>query len=144
MTNTEELRAALKAAVAREIEGSTSSGVLGAVICDDRHDAVLILQAAQEHLSILPLVSEMVEARKVATQSAWTAIYTGSGDFDIMAAEKRRAYHSEEYSDDEVLTVSGPDSRMFGGQESESNAKFITTAANNTTAIAKILNGEKK
>lgn len=72
-----------------------------------------------------------------ATPGEWASVYEGSGDFQIIQiknAERNVGHvwvHGEDYG---LCTVSGPDSRMFGGQQSENNAAFIA-AANPKTVI---------
>ena len=82
-------------------------------------------------MTLLSKLRELKEARERATQGQWSAYYEGSGDFNISADGERRAHYSKKYSDEnDVLCVSGPDSCMMGGEQSENNAVFITGAAN--------------
>lgn len=87
----------------------------------------------------LPELTALVEAGEKATQGEWAGWYEGSGDFAIVADGKERAYFTKEYSEDgEIVTVSGPDSRMFGGEQSENNYNFIKSAANTRPALEAI------
>lgn len=110
--------------------------------CKDLLDDLDCVRQSLTRLSELePIIQELVGARKKATQGEWGSFYEGSGDFALYQVKADETNISHHYvSDDESIgTVSGPDSCMFGGEQSEKNAAFIALAANR---IAKI--GETK
>jgi len=104
-----------------------------------------IEQIAKEYAQILPLLEKMREARKKATAGEWRACYetpTSHGQIAITSAE----------SD---LNVAGvplglADRDSWDGciliqkenKESVAISDFITTAANNISAIDKLFGGE--
>lgn len=86
-------------------------------------------------------LQDYIKLAESATDGPWESFYEGSGDFALyqISNGKQNIAHSYEKSEDEIATVSGPDSCMFGGQQSEKNAQFIAASRTLGPAMAKAL-----
>lgn len=128
-----ELKAALEDAKAGEIH---VDGYDVPVIEVERPD--LILEAAQAYADILPMLTELTEAREKATKGEW--------------------FEDSHRPDQATIKVNGPLKTVFykktptlcvlqanliqSNEEKHNTAKFITTAANLITKIGERMRGK--
>lgn len=74
-------------------------------------------------------LEHLAQLADAATDGEWGRYYEGSGDFVVHAIRANDKPVARAYaSDEDIVTVSGPDSCMFGGEQSERNADFIAAA----------------
>ena len=120
--NKEELEAALHTADNWEFNENKSEEDFG-----------LFVQAARQYLKILPHIEKMMAARSKATEGGWINLeLTKAGGW-------YSELHSQQKGHIAPFHYTGDDGMPRNLKKADENIDFITTAANEITAIAKIL-----
>ena len=145
MTNPEELRAAI-----HHMELELSAMLKRPPNDPTKCNLTVILDAAEQYLSILPLVSEMGDCYRIKPLEWTTNAY---GDF---YANSRACYKVEKTSADQIMwgycwdeyydeaqyeCESYEEGKQKAEEQYQKRVKEFLTPTDNTTAIAKILGG---
>jgi len=123
--NTEQLREALKVAFTSHTQ--EFGGVIGAIYCDDKKDARLILEAARKYLEALPVLEEIDKAGEKAANGIFFARHIADDQIHEVMAE-----------DEDGLTYIGAFPEL-----NEREAEFTVTCANLRPKIKQILGDER-